>query len=816
MLTDLRFALRQLWKNPGFTLVAVLALALGIGANTAIFSVVNAVLLKPLPFPEPERLVAVGSVRLRDATAAGVDAVSYADFFDFRARARSFAALACYYENGFALTSGPEAQGVRGLVVASGFFDAVGLRPFLGRGFAREDEAPGGGPGGLKTVLSHALWQRQFRGDPGALGQRLTVNGLVFTVVGVMPAGAQFPVQSAAIDLYLPLAMDAIATDGDKPATEQRGAHMLRAVGRLLPGVPVEQAQAELRAIAADLEKQYPDSNTYFSASAMPLREEMIGDVRLALWVLCGAVGCVLLIACANVANLLLARASARGREIAVRTALGAGRGRIVRQLLTESVALAALGGALGLAIAVAGTRALVALVPQSIPLASDISLDGTVLAFTLLVSLGTGIVFGLVPALQAAGAGPALALKAGGRGNTGGRHRRRDALVGVEGSLALVLLVGAGLLMRSFAHLGRVDPGFRMDHLLTARVGLADAAYPKPADIAGFFDRLLERVRAIPGVRAASAIAPLPLTGSQMTTSFDIEERPLPEGRQATAPIRLAQADYFKTMGIPLLQGRVFDEKDNLQSKLVIVVNERFARENYPGQDPVGKRIKPGWSIDKETPWREIIGVVANVRHRNLYAEHSPEMYLPAAQVPFGFTTLVVRAAVADPASLAPAVRAALAETDRSVPLTNVRVFEEYLSRSLARPRFNALLLSVFAGVALVLTAVGVYGVMAYSVAQRTGEIGVRMALGAQQGSIFRLVVGEGMTLVAISIGLGLAGALALTRLLSSLLYGVGAWDPLTFGVISLLIVLVAFLACWLPARRAARVNPIEALRAE
>ncbi|MBS0659753.1 MAG: ABC transporter permease [Verrucomicrobia bacterium] len=816
MLSDFRFALRQLAKNPSFAAVAIFALALGIGGNTAIFSVVNAVLLKPLPFVEPERIVAVGSVNLRSGSGQGVDSVSYPDYFDFRSQARSFSALACYYESGFAVANASGAEGARGLVTTADLFPATGVKPLLGRLFTREDEVAGGGPGGLKVVLGHAYWQRQFGGREDALGRQLTIDGRVYTVVGVLPALYQFPIQTQAIDFYVTTSVDATPPDVGQPQTAQRGSHRLRAVGRLAPGATVEQAAAELRSIAAALMKQYPETNTNFSATAIPLREELIGDVRLALWVLCGAVGCVLLIACVNVANLLLARASARGREIAVRTALGASQGRIVRQLLTESVVLAACGGVLGLLLAYFGARALVAVVPQSIPLATDLSLDVTVLAFTLGIALATGIFFGLVPALQAARSGQALALKTGARGNTSGGHRLRNALVVVEIALALVLLVGAGLLLRSFSHLGKVDPGFRYDRLLTARIGISDTAYPKPENVVQFFDRLLERVRAIPGVRSASTIVPLPLSGSNMTTSVDIEERSLPEGQQATAPVRLASAGYFDTLGIPIVRGRVFDANDTLKTKLVVVVNEKFAQQHYPGQDPIGKRIKPGWSIEETTPWREIVGVVGNTRHRNLYADYTPEMYLPAAQVPLETALLVVKSETSNPLGLVSAVRAAVAEIDRGVPVNNVRTFDEYLSRSLARPRFNALLLGVFAAVALLLTAVGVYGVMAYSVSQRTGEIGVRMALGAEQGSIFRLIVGEAMTLVALSIGLGLAGAFALTRLLASLLHGVSAWDPLTFSVISLVIAAVAFLACWLPARRAARVNPIEALRAE
>ncbi len=819
MFTDLRLALRQLAKNPGFTAVAVIALALGIGANTAIFSVVNAVLLKPLPFPEPDRLAAVGSAETRPSAAGGhgLNSLSYPDFFDFRAQNKCFEELAIHADRNLALTGDREAKGIRGQRVSAGFFEVLGIKPVLGRTFQREDEGSGGGPGGFKVVISHEFWREHFHSDSAAIGRPLTLDAQPFSVIGVMPPGFQFPIQANSIDLYVSIAVDAtVYTPGDKPSTEQRGSHSLVAVGRLRPGVTIEQADAELKTIAAALAKQYPESNTNFSAGALPLREDMIGDVRVALYVLFGAVACVLLIACANVGNLLLARALVRGREMAVRTALGASRGRVVRQLLTESVVLGALAGVVGLLLALVGTKALIALVPENIPRAATIELDGVVLAFTLGMSLLTGVFFGLVPALQASQANPANALRDGARGNVGGKHRLRNSLVVVEVALALVLLIGAGLLLQSFARLGQVDPGFRTERLLTARVSLPDSGYADIRKVAVFHDQLLTRIRALPGVKSASAVMPLPLSGSNMTTTFDDEANPKPEGQQPTSPVRIADTDYFQTMGIPVLRGRAPEATDTLDAKLVMVVNERFAQKFFPGQDPIGKRIKPGMSLDeKDAPMREIVGVVGNVRHRNLSSDFSPEMYIPATQFPDTFAILAIRTESPDPTSVTSAVRAELAALDRSVPLANVRPFDEYIARSLARSRFNATLLTIFAGVALSLTAIGIYGVMAYSVAQRTSEIGIRMALGAQSQSIFRLIVGEGMKLVALSLVLGLGGALALSRALGTLLYGVAAWDPLTFIALSFLLTGIAFLACWLPARRAARVNPIEALRA-
>jgi putative ABC transport system permease protein len=634
-----------------------------------------------------------------------------------------------------------------------------------------------------------------------------------------MLAGFQFPIQNDPIDFYVSIAEDAANPDGSQPQTKQRGSHSLQAVARLKPDATVAQANSDLSAIAEALAKQYPDSNTHFGVLAKPLREDMIGDVRPALYILFGAVVCVLLIANANVANLLLARASARGKEIALRAAMGASRARIIRQLLTESILLSGLGGLFGLLLAQWGTDALVKTVPQNIPRISNIQLDAPVLIFTLLVSLVTGVVFGLVPAWQASHVDLNSSLKSGSRtGSAGeGKGRVRNALIMAEVALALVLLISAGLLIQSFARLGRVQSGVRTERLLTARVSLPDVAYPKNENVIAFYDQFLTRIRAIPGVESASTIVPLPLSGSNMVTSFDIQERPLPEGQRPGAPVRIIATDYFKTMGIPVRQGRIFDDRDRLDSVPVVIVNERFAQKYFPGEDVIGKRIQPGFSADDSgEKIREIVGVVGNVKHLSLRNEDSPEMYLPRTQIPFGIMSIVIRTSVSNPNAITNSLRKELAAMDATIPLTSVRVFEEYISRSLARPRFNTLLLSIFAGTALLLTAIGIYGVMAYSVAQRTSEIGIRIALGAGKSSIFRLIVGQAMTLVGISLVVGLAGAFAATRLLNSLLFGVGASDPVTFVAIVLLVSAVAFVAAWLPARRATRVDPIIALRAE
>ncbi|MEY2548093.1 MAG: hypothetical protein QOD64_675 [Verrucomicrobiota bacterium] len=820
-MTDIRYGLRQLIQHPAFTIIAILTLALGIGANTAIFSVVNAVLLKPLPFPAPDQLVAVGGVDLNETSSPPkLSSLCYPDFFDFREQTRSFENIAVYRSRELTLVDGGEAQSFRGQKVSAEFFDVLGIKPVAGRGFVRADEQPGGGPGGFKVVLTYGFWQSQFNRAQDVIGRVLMLDGRPHTVIGVMPEGFQFPIQTDSIEMYITLAEDASTPDGSTPQTQQRGGHSLQGIARLKPGVSAAQANAELRTIAGVLEKKYPETNTKFGAALQPLRDEIVGDVRTALYVLFGAVACLLLIANANVANLMLARASVRGKEIALRSALGASRLRIIRQLLTESVLLAAIGGVFGLLLAQWGTEALIAAVPQNIPRVGEIKLDGAVLAFTLVLSLATGIVFGLVPAWQASHVDLNTALKSGTRGAGGseGKHRMRNALVMTEVALALILLICASLLIQSFARLGRVDTGMRTEHLFTARIGLPESAYPKPENIVTFFDQLMPRLRAIPGVDSVTTVWPLPLSGSMNISSFDIEERPAPEGQQPDSVMRIVGPDYFKTMGIPVKQGRGFEATDQFRSLPVVIVNEQFVQKFFPGQkNVVGKHIKPSWGIgDEKALMRTIVGVVGNVKHIKLSGEFTPEVYLSSSQMPMESMSIVARTRVSNPAAITSAVRSELAAVDRNIPLVRVRVFDEYLARALARPRFNAMLLSIFAGTALLLTAIGIYGVMAYSVSQRTNEIGIRIALGAGKNSIFRLVVGQAMTIVAISLVAGVLGAFAATRLLNSLLFGIGASDPLTFIGIMLLVSIVAFLAAWLPARRAMRVNPIIALRAE
>src|SRR5436309_1542611 len=696
MLNDVRYGLRQLIKHPAFTIIAILTLALGIGANTAIFSVVNAVLLKPLPFPDPDQLIAIGMTDTRQKSQTDLNSLSYPDFFDFRDQNRTLASSAVYRDRSFALTGAEGATSARGAKVSAEFFDVLGIKPKMGRAFVRDDEQGGGGPGGFKVIISDEFWKKHFGADPNVIGYTVTLDRRPHTVIGVMPPGFQFPIQNDPINFYVSIAEDAANPDGSQAQTKQRGNHSLQAVARLKPGATIAQANSDLSTIAEALAKQYPDSNTHFGVLAKPLREDMIGDVRTALYILFGAVVCVLLIANANVANLLLARASARGKEIALRAAMGASRFRIIRQLLTESVLLAGLGGLFGLLLAQWGTEALIKTVPQNIPRISNIQLDASVLIFTLLVSLITGVVFGLVPAWQASHVDLNSSIKSGSRtGSAGeGKGRVRNGLIMAEVALALVLLISAGLLIQSFARLGRVQPGVRTERLLTARISLPDVAYPKNENVIAFYDQFLTRIRAIPGVESASTIVPLPLSGSNMVTSFDIQERPLPEGQRAAAPVRLIATDYFKTMGIPVRQGRIFDERDQMNSAPVVIVNERFAQKFFPGENVIGKRIQPGFSADDTgDKMREIVGMVGYVKHLSLKNEDSPEMYLPQTQIPFNSTSLVVRTTVSNPNALTASVRKELAAMDATIPLVGVRVFDEYISRSLARPRFNMLL---------------------------------------------------------------------------------------------------------------------------
>ena len=807
---DIRYGVRMLLKAPSISIVATIALALGIGANTAIFSVVNAVLLRPLPFANSERLMNVWET---DSTRGYVrGSASYPNFVDWRDQSHSFEHMASYHNNDFILTGRGESARLQGAVVNADLFPLLGASPMIGRGFLPGEDNPGNT--GRVVVLSQQLFQQRFNSDPNILNQSMVLDGKSYTIVGVMPAAFQFPVQNDPVELWTTVAVD---RDGEDPITEERGAHYMNVIARLKPGIPREQAQAEMTAISARLEQQYPDKDLHKSTRLEPTLEALVGDVRPALLILLGAVGFVLLIACANVANLLLARAMTRHKEMAIRSALGASRMRVIRQLLTESVILSLAGGLLGLVLAVWWSDLLVALGKQNIPRALQVGLDWRVLGFTLLVSVLTGVVFGLVPAIHSSKTELTESLKEGGRSGSEGarRNRIRGVLVVGELAIAVVLLVGAGLLIQSLWRLRNVSPGFDSQNLLTFVVGIPEVKYPTDKQ-EPFYRELVRRVESLPGVRSASSIIPLPLNGDAFVISFETEGRPVEKGNQPSADFFAIEEGYFKTLGVSMLKGREFSERDNKSAPPVIIVNQAFAQKFFPGEDPIGKRIKPGISTNSDKPaMREIVGVVSDVRNRNLSSELRAGYFIPVAQMPFNQMTLIVRTG-SNPHSLITAVQNEVHAMDQEVPVFNIKTMEEYISSTVATPRFNATLLVIFAAVALVLTIVGLYGVMSYSVAQRTNEIGIRMALGAQTGDVLRLIVSQGFKLVLIGLGIGLAGAFALTRVISSLLFGVTTKDPLTFAAVGVLLALVALLACYIPARRATRLDPLHALRYE
>ncbi|HEX8187723.1 MAG TPA: ABC transporter permease [Pyrinomonadaceae bacterium] len=804
LLQDVRYAARTLSKSPGFTLVAVLALALGIGANTAIFSVVKAVLLSPLPYPDSERLV---WVRESNPGAEIPDEPASApNYNDWRTQAGSFEALAAYNDAALTLTGeNAEPERVPAAVVSANFFQALGVAPALGRGFTPEEETAGRN---RVAVISHGLWRRRFGASPKALGQTLTIAGNPYTVVGVTPPDFKTPVIEKQPQVWVPVVFNLAET--------ARRSDYLSVIGRLKAGATAEQARAELSGVAARLAEQYPASNAGWGVTVAPLHEKVVGDVRSALWVLMGVVGFLLLISCANVANLLLARAAARRQEFAVRSALGARRGRIVRQFLTESVLLSLAGGALGLLLAAWGVELLVALSGGDIPRLDEAGLDARVLGFTFAVSLATGLFFGLLPALSASKADLAESLKeGGGRGPTAGRgsRRLRDSLVVAEIAVAVVMLAGAGLMIRSFLRIQAVDPGFRPENILTLDLALPRAKYKENSQVTAFYDQLTARAAALPGVERAALVDALPLNGGSIL-SFVIEGRPeLPPEKVQDAEFIEVSPDFFDVMGIRLVRGERFTERDREGAPVAALVSETMARRYWPGEDPVGKRVNLG--NPERSPWMTVVGVVSDVRRGGLDKEPYPQLYAPVAQLPTRGVTLVARTS-GDPLAVVPAVRRELAALDRDLPLYNVRTMEQVLSDSISRRRFQMLLLAAFAGVGLLLAAVGIYGVISYSVAQRRHELGVRMALGARAADILKLVVGQGLGLTLAGVGLGLLGAFALTRVMSSLLYGVSATDPLTFACVSLALLGVALLACLVPARRATKVDPMIALRYE
>jgi putative ABC transport system permease protein len=820
MFQDVRFGVRMLLKDSIFTSVAILTLALGIGANTAIFSVVNAVLLRPLPFANPERLVSIWETHLTRGTAG--PGASPPDFREWRDRTHSFEQMTAFADRYFNLSDAGEPERLPGGIVSADFFSTLGTTMAVGRGFYPAEEQYGAH---LVVVLSHGLWQRRFGADPAVVGRAINLNDQQYTIAGVAPPDFRFP--DARTQLWTPMAF------APEDRFNTRGNHFLGVVARLRPGMTPEQAQADLNIVTAQLEQEHKE-NAGIGTKVIPLREDVVGDYRSALLVLLGAVSLVLLIACTNVASLLLARAASRQKEFALRAALGASRLRMIRQLLTESMLLSAMGGSIGLLLAVGGVKALIALGPADLPRASEIGVDGHALAVTLAVSIVTGLIFGLAPALQAVRLDLTGALKEGGRTLAGGARTRRtrSALVVTELALSLVLLVGAGLLIGSFLRLQRVDVGFDPGSVLTLQLALSESKYPltEPGPAQTFYRQLSEEVAALPGVRAVGATTSLPLAPGGWGKLVTVEDRPVPTAIDAIPVVQYRQisAGYFGALGVALVKGRVFTERDDENSPKVAVINETMAERFWPNEDPVGKRmfmgppeallpagaLPAGYSFPRLT----VVGVVADVKHRGLSRAPDPEVYIPHLQ---GATEtarnmyMAVRTTT-DPMTLAAAVRGRVADLDKDQPVADMQTMEQRLAESLSPARFNMLLIGVFAAVALVLAAVGLYGLMAYSVAQRTQEIGIRVAVGAQAGDVLRLIVGQGMRLALVGIGVGLLAALAFTRVLSGLLFGVSATDPATFAAVAALLAGVALVACFIPANRALRVNPAIVLRNE
>ncbi|HXA04417.1 MAG TPA: ABC transporter permease [Bryobacteraceae bacterium] len=801
-LQDIRYGFRTLKNSPGFTIVAVLTLSLGIGANSAIFSVINGVLLKPLPYSEPDRLVRVFTT----FPAFPEFPMNPHDFLDYREQNRVFDGFALYLRDDLQLAKAERPERLTGIRVSTGFFRLLGWQPMLGRTFTLNEELPGNE---REVILSNGTWKSRFSGSPGVIGTTVNLSGKPFTIVGVMPPGLEhvggtyhsLP-HGDNVDVWWPLTLD-------HAHPEQRGSHFLNGIARLKPGVSVQQAGTDMAIIARRLGELY--GNREAGVKLVPLRQEIVGKTQPLLLVLLGAVGFVLLIACVNVANLLLARAAAREREIAIRAALGAGRIRLARQMLTECLVIAGIGGTIGLVLGIWGVDALVALSAGKLPRVQMIGVDVRMLAFTLAATVLTALLFGLTPALHASRASLSNSLKEGGRGSTAGLSsgRIRNVLVMAELALALVLLAGGGLLMRTFVNLERINPGFDPHNVITMSLDLPDARYPNQKSAISFYRQLLERLEEQPGVRAAGVTSDLPWSGYDENTGFELQGRSQAENDKNHARYHFASPNYFRAAGIPLIAGRFFSYRDNLDAPPVMLINQSLARLYWGKQNPVGKRMNT-W--DKKAT---IVGIVGDVKDSPAAADAEPSLYWPLLQNLFGELHLAIRSD-SNPAPLMNTVRRELAAMDRDLPIADIRLMDNIAAAAVSGPRLALLLVGIFAALALVLATVGIYGVISYSVTQRIHEIGVRVALGAQLGDVLRLVVGQGMKLAAAGVAFGLGAALALHSVMKSLLYGVSATDPLTLAAVSLVLMMIAAVACYIPARRATRVDPVVALRYE